>query len=206
MNALHVRGRAPRLMVTGIVLALVAGCAKQEAAAPTAAVPAPTAIALPGGLVPVASILDLMLDPIDSSADFLWESVATVSTTTGTEDKQPRTDAEWKVVRQKAMLLMEAANLLAIEGRVVAHPGQQLEEPGGKGDYTPAEAQAEITKDHAAFVGFAKAFQLASGELLAAIDKRDVEAYLHAGGTLDEACEGCHTRFWYPNAPKPPGL
>jgi hypothetical protein len=33
-----------------------------------------------------------------------------------------------------------------------------------------------------------------------------VDAYLNAGGALDEACEGCHKRFWYPNAPTPPGL
>jgi hypothetical protein len=166
--------------------------------------PASSSTALPGGLKPAASILDLMVDPIDSSADFLWESVATISTLEGVEERQPRTDAEWKVVRQKTLLLMEAANLLVTEGRVVAHPGQQLDEPDGQHDLTPAQAQAEIDKDRAAYVGFARALQDTSGRILGAIEKRDIAAYLDAGGALDEVCEGCHLRYWYPGAVTPP--
>lgn len=189
-------------LLTGL---FAAGCTRQESSAPAAAAPV-TSASLPGGLQPAASVLDLMLDPIDSSADALWEAVATVSTASGTEDLHPRTDAEWKSLRHKALALMEAANLLVIEGRPVAHPGQQLEEAGGPGDFTPAQAQQAVDADRAAFVAFAKALQTASGDLLLAIDKRDIEAYLYAGGILDEACEACHTKFWYPNAIKPPGL
>ena len=38
----------------------------------------------------------------------------------------------------------------------------------------------------------------AASASLAAIDKRDANALLEAGGDLDEACENCHKRFWYP--------
>jgi hypothetical protein len=195
-------GSAAFVLLGGLLLA---GCAKQQAAAPVAAAPV-LAATLPAGLAPEASILDLMLDFVDPNADDLWNSVATVSTPTGVEDHHPRTDEEWKQVRRKALVLTEAANLLVTAGRPVAHPGQQLAEPGGKGDYTPAEAQAEIDKDRGAFVGFAGAMQNASRQLLGAIDKRDVDAFLEAGGALDEACEACHRQFWYPNSPLPPGL
>lgn len=192
-----------RWLWAGIVPAVLAfsGCAKQEPAAPPV-----VGATLPTGLAPEASILDLMLEFVDPNADELWESVAVVSTTTGIEEHHPRTDEEWKAVRRKALLLAESANLLAVHGRPVARPGQQLSEPGGEGDYTPAQAQAEIDKDPAAFVGFAASFQAAAKQLLAAIDKHDVDAYLEAGGILDETCEGCHRRFWYPNSPLPPGL
>ena len=182
---------------------LLAGCAKQEQ---SAAVTAPVLAAkLPVGLTPEASVLDMMLEVIDPNADELWESVATISTRTGVEERHPRTDAEWKAVRRKALLLVEGANLLVVEGRPVAHPGQKLEETG-EGDLTPEQAQLEIDKDRASFVSFAGALQTASRKMLGAIDKRDTEMFLEAGGELDEACEACHTRFWYPNAPKPPGL
>jgi hypothetical protein len=187
------------------MLAIFAGCSPREAAAPPPPAPAATAAVLPGALRPVASMLDLMLDPIASNADALWNAVGSVSTPTGSKDLAPSTDAEWAAVRQKAVGLMEAANLLVVEGRVVAHPGQSLKDPPGKTDLTPAQAQAAIDKDRAAFVGFAAAFQSAAGAMVAAIDKRDVEAYSNAGGTLDEVCEACHTRFWYPGADKPPG-
>jgi hypothetical protein len=181
---------------------LLAGCAKQESTAVAAPV---LAAKLPAGLTPEASVLDMMLEVIDPNADELWESVATVSTRTGVEERHPRTDAEWKAVRRKALLLIEGANLLVVEGRPVAHPGQKLEETG-EGDLTPEQAQLEIDKDRASFVSFAGALQTASRKMLGAIEKRDTDMFLEAGGELDEACEACHTRFWYPNAPKPPGL
>lgn len=180
-------------------LLMMAGCAKQESTAPAAA---PQTASLPAGLAPEASILDLMLDFVDPNADDLWASVATVSTRTGVEEHQPRTDAEWKLARRRALVLVESANLLVVAGRPVARPGQQLEEPGGAGDFTPAQAQAEIDRDRAGFTGFAALLQGASRKLLAAIDKRDVDGFLEAGGDLDEACENCHRRFWYPKAPQ----
>ncbi len=186
------------------VFALLGGCSSREASAPAAA-PATTAAASPGGPRADASILDLMLDPIASNAETLWNAVGTVSTTTGSKDLAPSTDAEWAAVRLKATGLMEAADLLVTPGRVVAHPDQKLKDPPGAGDLTPAQAQAAIEKDRAAFAGFAAALKAAGGAMVAAIDKRDVEAYSTAGGTLDEVCEACHTRYWYPNAPKPPG-
>ena len=146
-----------------------------------------------------------MLGQIDPAADELWESVATISGPNGVEERQPRTDKEWANVRYKALMVIEGANMLMVEGRQVAHPGQQLEEPGGTTDYTPAQAQAEIEKDRASYIAFAHALQDAAGMALEAIEKRDVEALLNAGGHLDEACEGCHKRFWYPNSPTPPG-
>jgi hypothetical protein len=198
-----------RLPIGGIACALLgglllAGCAKQQSAAPEAAAPV-LAAALPTGLTPEASILDMMLEFVDPNADELWESVATVSTRTGVEERHPRTDAEWKTARRKALTLVESANLLVVAGRPVARPGQQLAEPGGEGDYTPAQAQMQIDKDRAAFVTFAAGLQEASRKMMGAIDKRDVEGFLEAGGELDEACESCHKRFWYPNSPTPPG-
>ena len=163
------------------------------------------AAALPEGLHPEASVLDLMMDFIDPNADSMWESVAVVSTRTGVEEHHPRTDDEWKAVRRQALIVIEASNLLVIEGRQVAHPGQQLDQPGGEGDYTPAQAQAEIDKDRVSFVGFAGAMQVATEQMLKAIDAKDPDAFLEAGGVLDEACENCHRKFWYPNAPVPPG-
>jgi hypothetical protein len=150
-------------------------------------------------------MLDLMLGQIDPPADFLWESVATISGPKGVEERAPHTDKEWAEVRFKALMVIEGANMLLVDGRQVAHPGQQLEEPGGATDYTPAQAQAEIDKDRASFVAFAHALQDAAGLALTAIEKRDADALLEAGGHLDEACEGCHKRFWYPNSPTPPG-
>jgi hypothetical protein len=197
-----------RILIGGMGAALLAclvaaGCARQESVAPVVAAPV-TAATLPPGLTPEASILDLMLEVVDPNATDLWNSVGTVSTTRGQEERTLRTDAEWSLARRRALLLAEAANMLVVAGRPVAHPGQQLKDPPGEGDFTPAQAQVEIDKERAGFNGFAAIFQGASRKLLVAIDKRDVEAFQEAGGDLDEACESCHKRFWYPKSPSAP--
>lgn len=176
---------------------LFAACSQQPAAetAPVQAAP----------LKPVASIIDLMAGHIDPAADFLWESVATVSTEKGIEEKRPRTEGEWADVRNKALLLVEASNLMMMGGRVVAHPGQKLSEPGGEGDFTPEQSEAAVSADRATFIAYAEAFRGAAELMLAAIEKRDTEGMLETGGALDEACELCHRKFWYPNSPLPPG-
>ncbi len=194
--------RATMLAATLAITLAACGNAPEDMASET---PAMTAT-LPAGMQPAASILDLMLEPIDTHADALWEAVATVSTVEGTRDVHPDSDEEWAELRRKALVLMEASNLLVIQGRRVAHPGQEVEGPGESTDYTPEQAQAEIDKDPATFTTFAAAMQGAAAQLVAAIDARDVEDYLTAGSNLQEACEGCHRRFWYPDSPFPPGL
>jgi hypothetical protein len=192
------------LLMPGLLL-IAAGCARQESGATITEEPALTAV-LPAGMIPAASILDLMLDPIDTHADALWEAVATVSTTEGTTNITPATDEEWSKLRHQANILIEAANLLVIDGRRVAHPGQKITGPGESTDFTPEQAQAEIDKDPAVFTAFSMAMQGAARGLVGAIDTRDVDQYLDAGSALQEACEGCHRRFWYPNSASPPGL
>lgn len=190
------------LPALAVVALAVSGCAEREAPRADASINA----TLPAAFKPAASILDLMLDPIDTHADELWEAVATVSTMEGTRDVHPQTDEEWDNLRRKALILMETSTLLVVEGRRVAHPGQKVEGPGESTDYTPEQAQAEIDRNPALFTGFAAAMHNAAGELVSAIDARDVDAYLSAGSNLQEACEGCHRVFWYPDSPLAPGL
>jgi hypothetical protein len=181
---------------------LTATACSPKATAPAASTATPAATSFK----PVASVIDLMGSQIDPAADFLWESVATISTEKGIEERQPRTDAEWLTVRHKALMVIEGANLLQMEGRVVAHPGQVLGEPGGKGDFTPEQSQAAVNADRNTFNVYAQALHSAGVAMLAAIEKRDAAAMLEAGGPLDEACEECHRKFWYPDAPLPPGV
>ena len=176
------------------VLVMLAACGR-EAAAPASPPPPP--------YKPVASILDLMAGQIDPAADFLWESVATVSGPKGTEERQPRSDKEWKEVRRQALLLIEGANLLMMEDRVVGHPGQKLEDPPGPGDFTPEQSEAAIKADRATFIAMSAALRTAGEGALKAIEARNVEAYLESGGVIDEACETCHKKFWYPGGGTP---
>ena len=150
-----------------------------------------------------ATIQDLMDGIIDPSADVLWDSVAYIATTKGIEDRQPRTDDEWKTVRNSAITLIEAANLLSMPGRTVAATHAPSDAPPGLGELSHAEIQQRINATHDGFTQFARNLQDAGLKALAAIAAKDAQGLMDAGGAIDEACEACHVTYWYPNQQRP---
>src|SRR5215207_3837150 len=65
---------------------------------------------------PTATVKDIMTSIVDPESDILWNSVATIVSLTGTEERAPKTDEDWAAVRQSAVQLVEATNLLRIPG------------------------------------------------------------------------------------------
>ena len=140
---------------------------------------------------------------VDPAADALWEAVSTTVTAQGEEEKRPRTPEDWQQLRHLAITLSESGNLLAQRGRVVAHAGQQLEDHHVDATLKAGDIQARIDADPQAFAQFALALQAAARESLSAIDRQDIDALLRAGSQLDQACEACHQRYWYPGDRRP---
>lgn len=154
--------------------------------------------AAPAG-VPFATLKELMDATVDPAADGLWDAVSASATAAGIEQHQPRTPQEWAAVRRHAITLIEAMNLVVMPGRHAAPVGTQT----GLGELRPQEIEARIEQQRAAFVGFANALRVTAREALKAIDRKDPDALLTAGGDIDAACEACHVTFWYPNQPSP---
>lgn len=150
---------------------------------------------------PTATIKDLMDSIIDPAADALWESVATIVTPAGMEEKAPKTDEEWLVVRRHAVQLVEATNLLLVEGRKVAKPGQKSENPGI--ELQPEEIDKLIAADRPTFAKLARALQDAAIPAFQAIEAKNVQGLSESGEAIDVACETCHLKYWYPGGGPP---
>jgi len=150
---------------------------------------------------PYASLQEVMDGIIDPAADDLWGSVETTVTIQGVQEKQPHTPDEWAQVRRKAIALIEASNLLAIDGRQVGAKPFPAE---AEGALDSVQIQQRIADRRAVFVGFAGSLRVSAQQALAAIDARDPGALVKAGGELDGVCESCHMTFWYPNQVIPP--
>jgi hypothetical protein len=186
--------RIPYALAAGVSLCLAA-CSGSSSSTQSAA-PAPAAAAQQGPPFQLtATIKELMDSTVDPSADGLWDSVAVIYSKSGVEDKQPRTDEEWKAVRRNAITLMEATNLLIMDGRHAAPPGTQPNE----GELSPSEIDQRIGANPAAFAQFAHGLREAGQKALTAIDSKNAAALMEAGGGIDEACEACHVTYWYPN-------
>jgi hypothetical protein len=144
-----------------------------------------------------ASIQDIMNSIIDPSADELWAAVATIVSAKGTEERRPRTDEDWDKVRHAAIRVLEGTNLLMMDGRTVARPGFKSENPGI--ELEPEQMEKLINEDRATFHKLAQALHDATMPALKAIEAKNAEGLLDAGEIIDQACESCHLKYWYPN-------
>jgi hypothetical protein len=145
---------------------------------------------------PTATIKDIMLSIVDPQADIIFNSVATIISAEGTEERQPRTDEEWAAVRRGAIQVVEASNLLRIPGRQVARPGEKSENPGI--ELEPSSIQKLIAEDPATWTRLVDALHDAAVPALKAIDAKNVQDLFDAGDQLEKACENCHQHYWYP--------
>jgi hypothetical protein len=146
-----------------------------------------------------ASVQELMEAIVDPSADAVWDSVGTTLTQKGAINHQPHTPEEWKQVRLHAIALIEATNLLMMDGRHLVREGGKIADEGEQGVLTTVAAEQVYQNEHATFVQFASALNAAAAQMLTAIDGQQPEAMLSAGEVMDEVCESCHMKFWYPN-------
>src|SRR5438034_1246550 len=142
------------------------------------------------GLMPAATIKDIMDSIVDPSAEFLFESVAEIADEQGIREKAPQTDEEWKEVRLRAIALVEAPNLLTMEGRAVAKPGEKSQNP--QVELQPEQIQALLDADRGGFADRAKVLQDAAVLALNAADAKNKDALFSACEQLDKACENCH--------------
>src|SRR5215475_6679379 len=98
-------------VVVAVLLATLSACSKSGPPTPD--------------LLRTATIKDIMDSMVDPSGDFMFESVAEISDENGITQKAPKTDEEWEEVRHHALILVEAPNLLTMEGRKVALPHER---------------------------------------------------------------------------------
>jgi cytochrome c556 len=178
------------------VLFSVSACQSQSAA------PAPAPAPAQPEYTPTATIKDIMLSIVDPNADVVWGSVTTVQSAKGTLDTAPKNDEEWKKVRQGAIALTEASNLLIMPSRHVAAPGEKSETPGV--ELEPSEMEVLINKDRASWEMRAKKLHEAGVAVLQAIDAKDSQKVFEVGEQIEQACENCHRQYWYPNEQIPP--
>jgi len=180
------RSMRPVWLLVASVLVAGGACARSQPAPP----PEPA-------LLNTATIRDIMDSMVDPSADYLFEAVSTVADEHGITEKAPKTAEEWQEVRRRAIQLLEAPNLLIVKGRTVARPEDAAKNP--EVELQPAQIQALIDADRAAFIGLARGLQDAATLALKASDARNKDALFQAADTIDKACETCHLRYWYPN-------
>ncbi len=178
----------------------------------SAAKPAASHASAAAGYMAVATVQDLMSGLIDPASKVVFTAVTSETTANGTVDKAPSNAAEWAVVRRSALMMVEGANLLLIPGRHITRTSARKTEgeAAAEGELKPSEIEIRVAHDRAAWNRFALRFREAALESLKAAEARKPDDFGPASESIDNACESCHLKFWYPeqekllaNAPKP---
>jgi hypothetical protein len=168
----------------------------------------------PSGGRPVATVQDLMLAMVDPSSDVVFEAVSTTISIRGQETKTPKNDHEWAVIRNNALTLVEAGNLLMMPGRRIASPASMaaadalaeestsVAEKASAIELTPDQITKLVASDRATWIARARELVAAATRALNATEKKDAEALLDSGDAIDAACEHCHLKYWYPKNKK----
>ena len=144
-----------RFMTPGLIV-LLAGC--ELAPPPPPPSPFTTTLAL-------KQVMEWVIDP---AADVIWDSVKSVITEKGTQEIAPQTDADWNKVRDAAATLIEAGNVLMIDGRA---------------------------RDDKAWMAAARRLSEAAGQALKAAQTKNTATLFDEGGNIYKACSACHAQY-----------
>lgn len=187
------------LVITIVLSLLMSGC-QERAGASTSSVGDTRknidSVNITNHFRPSATLQEIMLAVIDPNIDPIWNSISTESSAEGVVELRPHSEEDWAILRNHAITLREAANLLVIPGRKVAHPNVSTST-----HHSELEAQAIdnlIKTQWPAFVQAAHALHDAAGLAVEAIDAKDVDRLEEVGGIIEQTCESCHSQFWYP--------
>lgn len=141
------------------------------------------------------SVDDIMAAIVMPSADILWTAVTVESTTEGIVETVPETDEDWQRVRNGAVALAAATNLLLIDQLPI---NNMPPAPTPQGELAPAAIAALRKESPQAWAAHVTMLHDVALRAVEVIDKRDTEGLTNVGGDLDAACESCHLQFWYP--------
>ena len=117
---------------------------------------------------PVADTKLLMQSVVDPNADFVWDAVKTIETREGTQEIRPKTDAEWIAVRNAAVAVAEAGNLLMMVPRA---------RNGGE------------------WMQLAQDMVNSGQEAINAAQAKNAEKLFTVGGDIYESCSNCHRKY-----------
>jgi hypothetical protein len=142
----------------------------------------------------------VMKDVVAPQAQVLWDVGNRGMDDNGNADASKISAKDWTSLGAAAQKMKDAADALAAAPQIaVVGPGMKLQDEGGPGASTPQQIQGFIDADRKGFAEHAKALSGVADEFVQAARGKDAAKLMSASGRMDEVCEGCHLKFWYPN-------
>ena len=154
MTVIGSAGRLPALLAVAAATVSLASCASEETGP---------------RFREIAGVRLLMASMIEPAADHIWASAGTIITAEETIEIRPETDEDWFRVRNSAVAVAEAGNLLMMDRRRM---------------------------DDGDWVAWCRQMIDAGDAAMQAADARDVQGIFDTGEQIYFSCAGCHAQYW----------
>jgi cytochrome c556 len=129
----------------------------------------------------------------------IWDVSNAAQDDQGNPDASKMTAADWNKIIDAAGKVRQASQRLAKADHVVAAaPGVKIEGEGNAGVAGAKQVQAALEKNPAEFRARSTALVAAMEQIIAAAKAKDAAKVFEVSGALDQVCEDCHQKFWYP--------
>ncbi|OYU73862.1 MAG: hypothetical protein CFE32_19660 [Alphaproteobacteria bacterium PA3] len=140
-----------------------------------------------------------MKSTVAPGSDALWNATGETIEAGREVVIAPSTDAQWAELARQTSAMKRAMSQLAASPVQVVSKGEKIDGAGVAGTPQAQDIQARIDKNQAEFRAGITAMITVLNRYDAAIKARKASDLMDLGGKLDEACEACHTAFWYPD-------
>jgi cytochrome c556 len=145
----------------------------------------------------------LMKGTVAPQAQLLWDVGNRALDDDGNPSVAKLTAADWTKLAAAAQKMKAASTAMADAAKViVAPPGTKLQDEGAPGQATSKQIQGFIDANPKDFADHARALADVSDGFLKAAASKDAKTLGDASARLDEICEACHIKYWYPDQPK----
>lgn len=138
-----------------------------------------------------------MLGPVNEATAALWDVGNSAMGEDGEIEASLMSEESWDRIAAAAAILEASSRRMADAHAIkAALPGHELDEQPDA--YSMADVQRYIDEDPQMFRAMAQAMADHSVKVQAAAHSRQASETSLLIGELDQICETCHARYWYP--------
>jgi hypothetical protein len=154
---------------------------------------------------PSPNLHELMKKIVAIQAQVIWDVGNQAQDDEGNPDASRLKAADWTRIVTAGTQVRQVAQTLAKSDHVMASaPGQKIDGEGAAPEApTAKQVQGYLDANPQAFRAFAQTLSGSMDQIVAAAQAKNVTKLAEASGNLDQICEDCHVKFWYPNQQVP---
>jgi len=157
------------------------------------------AIACVGNTTPVAPNLHELMKDMAAQTQIIWDIGNRTMDDDGNPDPKKVQETDWAQILSAGGKVKDAAKTLAEAKQIVgAAAGQKIQGEGNPGSFSARDVEKTIAANPKVFSAFAQQLAGSMDEITRAARSRDPAKVFDVAGQLDQVCEQCHARFWYP--------